>query len=93
MRDTPCLKWRARVRLPGDQTLSLGNFATVDDAARAYDAEVRRRGWAHMKPLNFPQPEELAVYPLAEERCDERGLPLSLAPELPTGTQGAAAAA
>jgi len=50
-------------------------------SARPYDAEVRRRGWAHVKPLNFPQPGELAEYPQTVERCDERGLPLSLAPE------------
>jgi hypothetical protein len=90
---TPWLKWGAALTLPGHQKLSLGTFATVDDAARAYDAEVRRRGWVHVKPLNFPQPEELAAYPAqAGERCDERGLPLSLAPEPPVGAQGAGAA-
>ena len=46
-----------------------------------------------MRPLNFPQPEELAAYPhQAGERCDERGLPLSLAPEPPVAIQGTAAA-
>jgi len=65
----------------------------VDDAARAYDADVRRRGWAHLMPLNFPQPKELAAYPQAGgERCNERGLPVSIAPEPPAGTQGAATA-
>jgi len=89
---TPWLKWRAQVQLPGHKSLRLGYFATVDDAAQAYDTEVRRRGWTHVKPLNFPQPEELAAYPQAAERRDERGLPLSLAPEPSAGTQGAAAA-
>ena len=84
---TPWLKWRGDMQLPGRKSLQLGLFATSDDAARAYDAEVRRRGWAHLKPLNFPQPEELAEY--ARERCDERGLSLSLAPDQPAGIQGA----
>jgi len=88
---TPWLKWRAELSLPGHVTVLLGYFATVDEAARAYDAEVRRRGWTHVKPLNFPQPEELGEY-APDERCDERGLPLSLAPEPPSATQGATAA-
>ena len=88
---TPWLKWRAELSLPGRKVLHVGDFATADDAAQAYDAEVRRRGWAHVKPLNFPQPEELTAYTLSVERCDERGLPLSLAPELTAATQGAAA--
>jgi hypothetical protein len=46
-------------------------------------------GWAHVRPLNFPQPEELAAYARAGERCDERGLPLSLAPDPQPSTQGA----
>ena len=70
-KDTPWLKWRAQLYLPGRKQYKLGLFPTVDDAARAYDAEVRRRGWAHVRPLNFPQPEELAAYARAEERCDE----------------------
>ena len=85
--------WLATMHVPGaDTNYVAGYFATKQEAARAYDAEVRRRGWAHVKPLNFPQPEELAAYPQAGERCDERGLPLSLAPEPPAVTQGAAAA-
>ena len=91
-KDTPWLEWRVELHLPGNTILQLGVFATTDDAARADDAEVRRRGWAHVKPLNFPQPEELEAYPQGGERCDERGLPLSLALELPTTAQGAAAA-
>jgi len=86
----PRLKWRAQLRLPGNRTLELGLSPTTNDAARAYDAEVRRRGWAHVRALNFPQPEELAAYPQAGERCDERGLPLTLAPEPPAAAQGAA---
>jgi hypothetical protein len=31
-------------------------FYTKEEAARAYDAEVRRRGWTHLKQLNFPDP-------------------------------------
>ena len=76
--DTPSLTWRAQLHLSVNQKLELGLFPTADDAARAHDAEVRRRGLAHVKPLNFPQPEEQAAYPQAGERCVERGLPLSL---------------
>jgi hypothetical protein len=73
--------------------IQIGLFSTVDDAGRAYDAEVRRRGWAHAWPLNFPQPEELPAYPQAStERCDERGLPLSLEPEPDLGATSSAAA-
>ena len=89
---TPLLKWRAALSLPGHKVIELGLSPTADDAARAYDTEVRRRGWAHVRALNFPQPEEQAAYAHVEERCDERGLPLSLAPEQPVDAQGAAAA-
>ena len=90
---TSCLTWRAGLCVAGHKSLHLGGFPTVDDAARAYDAEVRRRGWAHVRPLNFPQPEEVAAYtPHAGERCDERGLPVSLALEPPAVAQSAAAA-
>jgi hypothetical protein len=89
-RAIPWLKWRAGLCVPGGHNFHIGIFSTVDDAARAYDAEVRRRGWVQAKPLNFPQPEELAAYPAqAGERCDERGLPLTLAPYPPIDTQGA----
>jgi len=91
-KDTPWLKWRAQLSLPSHDMLDLGLFATADDAARAYDAEVRRRGWAHVKPLNFPQPEEQAAYAQAGKRCEERGLPLTLAPDPPAVAQNAAAA-
>jgi hypothetical protein len=46
-----------------------------------------------VKPLNFPQPEELAR---AGQRCDEQDIPLlslSLASEPRAATQGSAAAA
>jgi len=91
--DTAWLKWRARLWMPGSKDIYLGYFPTADDAARAYDAEVRRRGWTHVKPLNFPQPEEQAAYGQAGgERCDERGLPISLARPLPAAAQGAVTA-
>jgi hypothetical protein len=58
----------------------------------SFNCKLRRYRWVHVRPLNFPQPEELAAYPAqARERCDERGLALSLAPELPAGTEGATA--
>jgi len=84
---TPWLKWRAQLSVPGDTRCQLGCFPTADDAARAYDTEVRRRGWVNERALNFPQPEELAAYAQAEERCDERGRPLTIAP--PAASQGA----
>ena len=31
---------------------------TKEEAARAYDAEVRQRGWMHLKRLNFPDPAD-----------------------------------
>jgi len=86
---TPLLNWRAEPCLPGGKLLCLGKFPTTDEASRAYDAEVRRRGWAHVRPLNFPQSEEVAAYAQVGERCDERGLPLPLAPEPPAGTPSA----
>jgi hypothetical protein len=90
-KDAPWLKWRTQLYLSDSEHLELGIFPNVDDAARAYDAEVRRRGWAHARPLNFPQPDELAAYPHAGERCDERGLPLSLAPDPPAADRGTSA--
>ena len=89
---TPWLKWRVALNLPGNSKLELGLFSTADDGARAYDAEVRRRGWAHVRAINFPLPEELAASASDEERCDERGLPLSLAPEPPAAAHGSSAA-
>jgi hypothetical protein len=88
---TPSLKWSAAISLhagpSGGKQSRIGTFSTLDDAARAYDAEIRRRGWAWAKPLNFPQPGETEEYLRAGERLlvDERGLSFSLAaaPELP----------
>ena len=37
---TPWLRWRARLSLHRHKDVQLGFFSTVDDAARAYDAEV-----------------------------------------------------
>ena len=34
-----------------------------EDAARAYDAEVRRRGWTLIKRINFPDPADDAPLP------------------------------
>jgi hypothetical protein len=39
--------------LPGIGPRVLGQFATVDDAARAYDKEVRRRGWQGLTFVHF----------------------------------------
>jgi hypothetical protein len=46
--------------------------------------QAPRRGWAHVKPLNFPQPGELAEYPQTVERCDERGMAVQPDPITPT---------
>ena len=47
---TPLLKWSAAVSLQagpsGSKLFRIGKFSSLDDAARAYDAEIRRRGWA-----------------------------------------------
>jgi len=52
-RDTPWLKWHARLYLPGDIELVLGLFSNADDAARAYDAEVSPSplSWAPDPPV------------------------------------------
>jgi len=50
--------------VPGvNTTYVVGYFATKEEAARAYDAEVRRRGWTHIKRLNFSDPAEDAALP------------------------------
>ena len=72
---TPWLKWCAELSMPGHKKLEIGHFSMVDDAARAYDAEVRQRGWAHMKLLNFPQPEELAADSQTGQRRTSEGCP------------------
>jgi len=60
-KDTPWLTWRAVLCLDNGRKLCLGQFPTVDDAR----AGVRRRGWVHVKPLNFPQPEQRGGIPIA----------------------------
>jgi hypothetical protein len=58
--------WRADVCVPNPGTnYVVGFFATKQDAARAYDAEVRRRAWTHIKRLNFPTPVDNATLPPA----------------------------
>ena len=56
------IPWRADMHVPGfNTTYVVGNFAVKEEAARAYDAEVRRRGWTHLKRLNFPDPADDAA--------------------------------
>jgi hypothetical protein len=56
--------WRAEMYVPVTKTLYVvGCFATKQEAARAYDAEARRRGWTHLKRLNFPDPADNAQLP------------------------------
>jgi len=47
-------RWWATVIVSRDTDYIVGSFATKEEAARAYDTEVRRRGLAHIKRLNFP---------------------------------------
>ena len=50
--------------MPGThETYAAGYFATKEEAARAYDAEVRRRGWTLIKRLNFSDPADDAALP------------------------------
>jgi len=54
----------AAVDIPGARAnYAVGYFTTKEEAARAYDAEVRRRGWALIKRLNFPDPADDAALP------------------------------
>lgn len=46
--------WRARI---GSPCKALGQFGTPEDAARAYDAEARRR-YGEFACVNFPSPGE-----------------------------------
>jgi len=50
--------WHANVSAVQGTTYTVGYFATKEEAARAYDAEIRRRGWTHFKRLNFPDPAD-----------------------------------
>ena len=49
----------------------VGVFASKEEAARAYDAEVRRRGWTHLKPLNFPDPAVVGALPPSSAAAGE----------------------
>ena len=44
---------------------------TKEEAARAYDAEIRRRGWTHLKRLNFPEPADDAALPPSSSAAGE----------------------
>ena len=57
----------------------VGHFATKEEAARAYDAEVRRRGWTHIKRLNF----------WTTARCRSPPSAAAAAAARPTGGRGA----
>jgi len=47
--------------------IGLGSYATAREAALVYDAEVRRRGWEHVKPTNFAPPADPADVPPRHE--------------------------
>lgn len=47
--------------------IGLGSYVTAREAALAYDAEVRRRGWEHDKPTNFAPPADPADVPPRHE--------------------------
>ena len=47
--------------------IGLGSYVTAREAALAYDAEVRRRGWEHLKPTNFAPPADPAHVPPRHE--------------------------
>ncbi len=62
--DNKTTPWRAEVKAPGTKkNYVAGYFAIKEDAARAYDAEIRRRGWTHLKRLNFPGPADSGALP------------------------------
>ena len=59
-------QWNASIDVPGaNPHYGMGYFGTKEEAARAYDAELRRRGWTHIKPLNFPDPADGGALPLS----------------------------
>ena len=61
--------WRAHVHVPGaKRDYIIAHFATKEEAARAYDAEIRRRGWTLVKRINFPDPADDAALPLVGRR-------------------------
>ena len=47
--------------------IHLGTYVTAREAALAYDAEVRRRGWERFKPTNFAPPADPAHVPPRHE--------------------------
>ena len=47
--------------------INLGSYVTAREAALAYDAEVRRRGWERFKPTNFAPPADPAHVPPRHE--------------------------
>jgi len=53
------------------QMYNVGYFTTKEQAARAYDAEVRRRGWTHLKRLNFSDPAADAALPTSSAAAGE----------------------
>jgi hypothetical protein len=58
------------------KSLVIGSFIDKQEAARAYDAEVRRRGWTHLKRLNFPDPAvDSALQPPSYMLPRRRGQP------------------
>ena len=90
----------AVINVPGTgrrTDIHVGHFAAAEEAARAYDAEVVRRGWDTFKPLNFlradaaaaaaahPVPGQHLAAPLA---TDEARAP-QLLPHLRTAIAGA----
>jgi hypothetical protein len=64
--------WRAEVSVRGTKMdYVVGYFATKEEAARAYDAEIRRRGWTHNKRLNFPDPADDTALPPSSAAAGE----------------------
>jgi len=44
------------IKVSGKQEVHVGSYTTKHEAARAYDAEVVKRGLTAVAPLNFPPP-------------------------------------
>ena len=64
--------WRADMSVHGAKKhYVVGYFATKEEAARAYDAEVRRRGWTQNKRLNCPVPEGDGSQPASSAAAGE----------------------
>ncbi len=58
--------WRAQLKTDG-RTHGLGSYCTAEEAARAYDAEARKRFGA-FAALNFPEPGERSARALSPSR-------------------------